>query len=120
MRERITKWVWFILASVIAVQAVSALEHRSDSNSDKASVDKDRERRLNLPDRYEIHDARNGNFAGTVLLDRKTGRTWIMAASGEGNSVSQSWQELTAYPGPCYEDPPKGNGGCSVLDPIGK
>jgi hypothetical protein len=53
-----------------------------------------------LLDRYEIHEIRNGNFAGTALLDKQTGRVWTMGTSSnkEGKIDSVSFGEAGVYP----------------------
>ena len=66
-----------------------------------------------LPDRYSIHEARNGNMISTLMLDKQTGRTWILSKSGTGEDAFQVFDEVGVKPShPCEEKPPRGNGGC--------
>jgi hypothetical protein len=53
-----------------------------------------------LLDRYEIHGIRNGNFTGTALLDKQTGRVWTMGTSTnkEGKISSVDFGEAGVYP----------------------
>ena len=69
------------------------------------------------PDRYEIRDVRNGMFAGTVLLDKESGRVWIMAQSGTGSKSVQDFEEIVVDPMPCSQSVPSGNGMCRPTIP---
>jgi hypothetical protein len=53
-----------------------------------------------LLDRYELREIRNGNFTGTALLDKQTGRIWTMGTSTnkEGKIESVDFGEAVVYP----------------------
>jgi hypothetical protein len=53
------------------------------------------------PSRYELHPIQNGGFAGTALLDRRTGRIWTLSSDSRGNHVSNlAFTEASVYPAP--------------------
>jgi hypothetical protein len=70
------------------------------------------------PDRYEIHDVRNGGLVTSVLLDKRTGRAWIMAQGEFGGRKYQSFEEIGESPKPCLEVLPMGNGACMADAPL--
>ncbi|MGH9452369.1 MAG: hypothetical protein ACRD2O_00185 [Terriglobia bacterium] len=64
------------------------------------------------PDRYEIREVRNGIVEGTVLLDRESGRVWMMEEGGTGQSRFETFEEMAVVPQPCAQASPSGNGMC--------
>lgn len=66
-----------------------------------------------LLDRYELKDIRNGNYVGTALLDKRTGRVWTLGTSSKGGTVmSLSFEEAYVLPGPQAQP-------CPPNDPLG-
>ena len=51
--------------------------------------------------RYELHGIRNGNFAGTALVDRKTGAVWTLASdTAKGHVSGLILTQAEVYPEP--------------------
>lgn len=66
-----------------------------------------------LLDRYELKDIRNGNYVGTALLDKQTGRVWTLGTSSKAGTVtSLSFEEAYVLPEPQKQS-------CPPNDPLG-
>ena len=81
---------------------------------DKARTGQER-RPAALFDRYELHDVRNGNSFSTALLDKQTGRVWIL--TGTKDDPMHRFEVIDVSPAPYFEAAPSAP--CPWDDPLG-
>jgi hypothetical protein len=68
-----------------------------------------------LLDRFELHDIKNGNTVSAALLDKQTGRVWVLQGT-KGNAMAV-FSEIGVFPKPenvVSTLPP-----CPTTDPLG-
>jgi hypothetical protein len=66
-------------------------------------------------DRYELHDVRNGNASATALLDKQTGRVWIL--TGTKDDPMHRFEVIDVFPAPYFEA--QQGAPCPWDDPLG-
>jgi len=88
----------YLLALPLAILLSTAACDQTPQNPEKPTPEPSKV----FLDRYELHDIYNGNFHGTALLDKQTGRIWTMGTTtnGKGQIDSVDFSSALVIPSP--------------------